>query len=326
MNILIIGTGAIGVALGASMISQGANVSFFAREETAKAIKENGIKRTGLFTNYEFTPEQYKVYIDYKEIPKSEFDFVLIASKTTANDDISKSLNSNRSILKPNSKIIIFQNGFGNDELYIRFFSKEQIFCARVITGFIRPKRHISEITVHTAPILLGSLQKDDNGNIFSSKPVEIISKMINDSGIPSETTEELEKYLWAKMLYNCSLNPLSAILRVNYGKLTESEYSVNIMNKIIEEIFNVIKASGYHTFWSTPKEYQDLFYSKLVPDTYNHRSSTLQDILKKQKTEIDTLTGKVIELSEKYNVDVTVNKTIYNIIKTIESDFLIFK
>jgi len=322
MNILINGAGAIGVALGATMISQGATVSFFAREETAKAIKQNGIKRTGLFTNYEFTPEQCKVYTDYEEIPKNEFDFILVASKTTANDDISKSLNEHRDILKSDAKIIIFQNGFANDEPYLRFFSKEQVFCARVITGFIRPERYISEITVHTAPILLGSLQKDENGNIISSKPVAIISKMINDSGIPSETTEELDKFLWAKMLYNCTLNPLSAILRVNYGKLTENEYSINIMNKIIEEIFNVINASGYHTSWNTPKEYQDIFYSKLVPDTYNHRSSTLQDIQKKQKTEIDTLTGKVIELGEKHNVDVTVNKTIYNIIKTIESDF----
>jgi 2-dehydropantoate 2-reductase len=322
MNILINGTGAIGVALGACMISQGANVSFFARAETAKAIRENGIKRTGLFTNYEFTPEQCKVYTEYEKIPKNEFDFVLVASKTNANDDISKSLNEHRDILKSDAKIIIFQNGFANDEPYIRFFPKEQVFCARVITGFIRPERYISEITVHTAPILLGSLQKDDNGNIISSKPVAIISKMINDSGIPSETTEELDKFLWAKMLYNCTLNPLSAILRVNYGKLTENEYSINIMNKIIEEIFNVINASGYHTCWNTPKEYQDIFYSKLVPDTYNHRSSTLQDIQKKQKTEIDTLTGKVIELGEKYNVDVTVNKTIYNIIKTIESEF----
>ena len=101
-----------------------------------------------------------------------------------------------------------------------------------------------------------------------------------------------------------------------------ENEYSVKIMNKIIDEIFEVIKASGYKTNWDSPDEYRKIFYSKLVPDTYNHRSSTLQDISKRQKTEIDTLNGKVIELGDKYGVDVSVNKTIYNIIKTIESEF----
>ena len=322
MNILINGTGAIGIGLGASMISQGANVSFFARKETAKAIKENGIKRIGLFNHYSFNPDSFKVYTDYEELPEDEFDFVFISSKTIANDDISKNLNEYKSILKKDAKIIIFQNGFANDEPYLRFFPKEQVYCARVITGFKRPERHISEVTVHTAPILLGSLQKDDDGNMMSSEPVSVISKMINDSGIPSETTEELDKFLWAKMLYNCSLNPLGAILNVNYGKLMENEYSVRIMNELIDEIFEVIKASGYRTNWDSADEYREIFYSKLVPDTYNHKSSTLQDISKRQKTEIDTLNGKVIELGDEYGIDVSVNRTIYNIIKTIESEF----
>ena len=45
MNILVIGSGAVGIGLAASMLSQGADISIFARDKTAKAIKENGIKR-----------------------------------------------------------------------------------------------------------------------------------------------------------------------------------------------------------------------------------------------------------------------------------------
>ena len=62
--------------------------------------------------------------------------------------------------------------------------------------------------------------------------------------------------------------------------------------------------------------------YSKLVPDTYNHYSSTHQDIQRKIRTEIDSLNGKVIELGVKNNVDVTTNEIIYNLIKSIESGF----
>ena len=46
------------------------------------------------------------------------------------------------------------------------------------------------------------------------------------------------------------------------------------------------------------------------------------QDIKRKIKTEIDTLNGKVIELGEKYGVDVSTNKIIYSLIKAIESEF----
>ena len=316
MNILIIGSGAVGIGLASSVLSQNANVSIYARGETARAIKENGIERTGLFTHYSFAKDEVTVYEDYEQMPKSTFDYVFITSKTTANDDISKKLNENRDILKDSFKIIIFQNGFGNDEAYLRYFTKKEVFSARVITGFTRPERHISEVTVYTEPILIGSLQGEN------PKDLQEIADMITASGINCELTCEVDKYLWAKMLYNCALNPLGAILDVNYGKLTENQYTIELMNSIIDEIFEVIKASGYSTLWETSDEYKDLFYSKLVPDTYNHFSSTHQDIQRKIKTEIDSLTGKVIDLGEKNNIDVSTNKIIFNLIKAIESEF----
>lgn len=316
MNILIIGAGSVGIGIAASVLSQNANVSIFARGETAKAIKENGIRRTGLFNHLTFTNQDLKVYEKYEEIPENLFDYVFVTSKTTANSDISQKLNENRSILKENFKIIIFQNGFGNDAEYLKYFKANEVFCARVITGFTRHERHVSEVTVYTEPVLLGSLQNENIDDL------QVIADMITESGIKCELTGELDKYLWAKMLYNCTLNPLGAILDVPYGKLTENEYTVEIMDKIIEEIFNVISASEYSTLWDSAEDYKSLFYSKLVPDTYNHYSSTHQDIQRKIKTEIDSLNGKVIALGERHHVNVSTNKIIYNMIKAIESDF----
>lgn len=316
MNILIIGSGSVGIGIGSSLLSQDANISFLASEKTASKMKKDGIKRTGLFTNYSFSPSEFNVYERYGEIPKKSFDYVLVASKTTANEDISRKLNENRDILKDNFTILICQNGFGNDEAYLKYFKTTEVYCARIITGFTRPERNISEVTVYTEPILLGSLQGQDN------KHLKEIADKITASGINCELTDELDQYLWAKMLYNCTLNPLGAILDVTYGKLTENQYSKEIMDNIIEEIFNVICASPYTTLWDSADEYKDIFYSKLVPDTYNHYSSTHQDIKRKNKTEIDTLNGKVIELGEKYDVDVSTNRLIYKLIKAIESDF----
>ena len=314
MNILVIGAGGVGIGLAASVASQGADVSVYARGETAKAIKENGIKRTGLFKHYEI--KNIPVYEDYGEIPKNTFDYVFICSKTTANEDIADNLNRSRDILKDSAKIIIFQNGFANDEYYLKYFTQKQVFSARVITGFTRPERHVSEVTVYTEPILLGSLQGENPNEL------QEVADLITESGIKCEITNEVDRYLWAKMLYNCTLNPLGAILDVTYGQLTENPYTLKIMNSIIDEIFDVIEASPYETLWKTPDEYRDIFYSKLVPDTYNHYSSTHQDIQRRIPTEIDSLNGRVIRLGKKYNIDVETNKLIYNLIKAIESDF----
>ena len=219
MKILVIGAGGVGLAT--SVGSQGADVSIYARGETAKAIRENGIRRTGLFTHYEIA--DIPVYDKYEDIPKNAFDYIFIASKTTANEDIAENLNNHRDIFRDDTKIIIFQNGFGNDEPYLRYFSKKQVFCARVITGFTRPERHISEVTVYTEPILLGSLQKQN------PQCLQEIADLITKSGISCKTTDEVDKYLWAKMLYNCTLNPLGAILDVTYGQLTENPYTLTI-------------------------------------------------------------------------------------------------
>lgn len=316
MDILIIGSGSVGIGLGTSLLSQNANVSFLASERTAEAMRKNGIKRTGLFEHYSFRPDEFTVYDSYSQIGEKSFDFVLVSSKTTANDDISRRLDENRHILKDGFTILICQNGFGNDEPYLRFFSTSEVYCARIITGFTRPERNVSEVTVYTEPILLGTLQNEDIAHL------QPIADMITASGISCELTEELDKYLWAKMLYNCTLNPLGAILDVTYGKLTENEYSKAMMDDIIDEIFNVITASPYTTLWDSAEDYKKVFYSKLVPDTYNHYSSTHQDIKRKIRTEIDTLNGKVIELAEKYDVDVGTNKIIYKLIKAIESEF----
>ena len=316
MNILIIGSGSVGIGLGSSLLSQGENISFLASEQTASKMKEGGIKRTGLFTNYSFKPEEFSVYESYSEIPKNTFDYVLITSKTTANKEISAKLNEHRDILKENFTILIVQNGFGNDEAYLKYFKTNEVYCARIITGFTRPERNISEVTVYTEPMLLGSLHGENIDHL------QIIADRITSSGIKCELTYDLDKYLWAKMLYNCALNALGSILDVTYGKLTENEYSKEIMDNIIDEIFDVIKASPYSTLWDSADEYKEIFYKKLVPDTYNHYSSTHQDIKRKIKTEIDSLTGKVIDLGEKNNIDVSTNKIIYNLIKAIESDF----
>lgn len=128
MNVLVIGAGAVGIGLAASMLSQDARVSIYARGETAKAISENGIRRCGLFTDYSFSSDELCVYSNYDDIAKNSFDYVFITSKTTANDDISEKLNLHRDILKDDFKIIIFQNGFGNDEPYLRFFKKSEVF------------------------------------------------------------------------------------------------------------------------------------------------------------------------------------------------------
>jgi 2-dehydropantoate 2-reductase len=315
MECLIVGAGAIGIAMGTALLESGNRVSFLAGGETKDAIETHGIHRTGLFGTADFGPEAVTVYETYEQLPREQFDYVLICAKTMANDEISTALSGRRDCFRPEGKLVIIQNGWGNDLPYLRYFPKEQVYSVRIITGFRRTERNVSEITVHTAPVLVGSLYG------CSPEPVKPLQEAISQV-IPCETTMEVGKALWAKMLYNCALNPLGAILKVTYGQLMDVKETADLMNDLIAEIFAVMQAAGYETFWKTPEEYEAAFYGKLVPDTYHHRSSTLQDIERGKKTEIDTLTGTILRLAGEHGVPVPCNTMIYRMIRAIEQNF----
>lgn len=316
MIVLIVGAGAIGIAIGTFLKSQDVQVDILARGTTLQAIRQNGIGRKGLFGEYTCSAGEIGTYETYEELPENTYDYIIISTKTMANEEVSQAIWNRRDCLKTSGKLVIMQNGWGNDVPYLKYFQKEQVYNARVITGFQRPEPNISHITVHTAPILLGSLHGCDNSCM------EPLAQALDTAGMPTQVTDEVAKYLWAKMLYNTTLNPLGAILGVNYGKLMESEASKAIMNQLIDETYAVMKAAGYHTNWETAEEYKQVFYDKLIPDTYHHRASTLQDIEKKQKTEIDTLNGCIVRLAEQYGVAVPGHTMIVRLIHGIEDNF----
>ncbi len=147
------------------------------------------------------------------------------------------------------------------------------------------------------------------------------MTEAIDRGGIPCITTAEITKDLWAKMLYNCSLNPVGAIFGVNYGGLENSIHSKEIMRNIVDEIFEVMNINGYKTYWADGEEYLKTFYEKLLPPTRGHFSSTLQDIRAGKKTEIDALNGQIVKLGEEAGVNVKVNRTIVQMIKFMEEN-----
>lgn len=321
MEVLIYGSGAVGIGIAASLYAASFNddnikVSLKASKATKKIIEEEGIERRGIFKTIKVPKGNIEVWESLNDIKDRNFDFIIVSSKTTNNLESAKEIGENAHLLKENGEVLLFQNGWGNDEAYLKYFKKDKINLACILVGFKRVERNISEVTVFAEPIAIGGLYKSSNDNLKG------LAQAITDGGIACQVSEDIVKAMWAKMLYNCTLNPLGAILGVNYGKLTESENSLYIMNRIIQEIFLVIEASGYSTYWDNAEEYKKTFYEKLLPSTYEHRSSTLQDIERKIKTEIDSLTGSIVKLGQKNNIPVPFNTMTYNLIKTMESYF----
>jgi 2-dehydropantoate 2-reductase len=314
MNILIYGCGAVGLGIASCLLKAGVKVSLLARPGTVEMLRQNGLVRTGIFGTYTAGPGQFTAGSSLGDLPDDTYDYILVCTKcydtAAAAEDIARFLEP----LEPNSLIVLFQNGWGNAEYFTARLAKEQIYSARVITGFTRRQPHHVEITVHADAIHIGSL--------YHEPPFEVhpLAAAINAGGIPCVTTDTIGKDLWAKMLYNCALNPLGAILDVPYGALADSPDTRQIMNTIIEEIYTVMHAAGFSTHWKTARQYQDIFYNKLVPPTGGHHSSTLQDLKAGRKTEIDGLTGQILKLAQQHTVSTPCNSIVYRLIQFLQT------
>lgn len=314
MKVLLIGCGAVGLSLASALYQSNVHVDLVARGKTAEAIRKSGLERCGILGHVSVPFNKIKVF---ESIEKAEggYDFIINSAKTTGNNDIAKSLAGRKNdILSSNGIIVLFQNGYGNEQAFADIFDTHRIYHASFAIGFKRPEPNISEVTVITAPVSIGSLF-----GAPAEKCAEL-SDAILKGGIPCRLTAEIEKTLWAKMLYNCTLNPLSAILGTNYGGLIKSESSISLMKNIIDEIFAVMHAAGYETFWENAKSYKKVFFETILPPTYEHRSSTLQDIERRIPTEIDSLNGAVVMLGKRLNIDTPCNTVITQIIKSKES------
>jgi 2-dehydropantoate 2-reductase len=314
MRALIYGGGAVGLGIASCLLKSKDQVDIIARENTVLSLRKEGLLRSGIFGDYYAEPAAFGCYTSLNKIETKTYDYILVCTKSFDSFEAAKDLSGYISLFGDKTKIVLFQNGWGNADVFLSFFDKEKIYNARVITGFRRPKKNEVTITVHADSIHVGSLFNED------LEFIEDLCESIDRGGIPCEATGNIERDLWAKMLYNCALNPLGAILDVPYGELAEHVSSRIIMEGITAEVFEVMKATGHETHWQSPQDFLEVFYKRLVPDTAEHKSSTLQDILARKKTEIDALNGAVIQLAEKHKVNAPYNSAVYNIVKFIEA------
>ncbi|HOK95207.1 MAG TPA: ketopantoate reductase family protein [Anaerohalosphaeraceae bacterium] len=310
MNVLIYGGGAVGLGIASCLIHSQIAVDIIARPQTVLQLRREGLFRKGLFGDFFAAPTEFGSYSSLEALPTRIYDYILVCTKSYDTLQAAQDIRRHSGCFDADTRIVLFQNGWGNAEIFSSFFPKEQIYCARVITGFTRAKANEVVITVHADAIHIGRLFA------AASEKIQNLCSAITRGGIPCRPTNDIEKDLWAKMLYNCALNPLGAILNVPYGALAENKSTRFIMNSIIREIFAVLACTGYRTHWDDADSFLDVFYSRLVPDTAEHRSSTLQDMNAEKKTEIDALNGAVIRLADTHHIQVPYNQTLYHIIK----------
>ena len=295
MHILIYGAGALGQAVGCLLAADGHQGDLLLRPWFAEAVRTSGLAVTGIFGDYYTPPERIGLLTHLKARSGENYDIILLTTKTYGTD---AALADIAGLARCYCPVVSMQNGCGNLEKLEERLGRERSLAARVITGFAIERIGVVRITVSADAIQVGGCVR---GVIPAA--ARRLAEALSHAGLPTIAVDDIYQPLFAKLLYNCALNPLGAILGVHYGALADHDEIRALMDQVIDETFLVITAMGGSTPWPDAASYRKVFYRQLVPATYHHRPSMLQDLEHHKPTEVDAMVGYVAAQGRKYGV-----------------------
>jgi 2-dehydropantoate 2-reductase len=119
------------------------------------------------------------------------------------------------------------------------------------------------------------------------------VAVALGSAGLPIEAVADVRREIWAKLLVNASLNPVTALARVPNGALCERPGLWQAAEALLDEALQVAAAQGY-TF-SRAEALARL--EEVARRTATNRSSMLADVLAGRPTEVDALSGALARL-----------------------------
>ncbi len=309
MRYLVVGTGALGSVFAGLLQRSGQAVACLGRGEHFARAAAQGLEIDGIWGNFQVGPISAAPLEPEADEP---YEVILLCVKSFATQEACRRL---RGRLASHGLIVSVQNGLGNLEIIAEEFGRSRTIGARVIFGaqVIRPG--LVTVTVYAAPVLLGALDPELPGGQLSRVAVDL-----NRAGIPTEVVAEIIPHLWDKVLYNCALNPLGAILGATYGALGDDPETRDLMGLIIAEIYDVARARGVALHHPEAAGYFHHFLENLVPPTAAHWPSMWQDLQAGRRTEIEALNGAICRYGRETGVATPYNETMSRLIRFMEN------
>ena len=310
MRILIMGAGSMGSVIGGLLAEQGHEVVLLGRKPHMAAIRDKGLRITGIWD--EHLVQNLTAVDTIEAVPSAAYDAVFITVKSY---DTAEAVAAVAPFVGEKTLVCAYQNGLGNADHIAARFGWERTVGARAIFGAHVLEPGAAEVTVIAQPTALGAFR-----NTAPEGAIRKLVEALDTAGAPTIYSESIESLIWAKVAYNCALNPLSALLDVPYGRLAESASTKALMDGIIEELYAVGHAVAAPLAPADVAAYKTLFYEKLLPPTAAHYASMREDFQRGRRTEIDALNGAIIRLGAKQGLTCPINACLTRMVQGKEN------
>lgn len=308
MRIVVIGAGAMGGLLGTRLAASGHDVLLYDLwTEHVQAIERQGMSIEGL----DGTIVRYRVRAtDLPPRAITGAELVLVEVKAF---DTYDALRPFSEALHDDTFVLSLQNGLGNLEQMRRALPRHE----RILLG----------TSAHGSTVLgPGRIRHAGKGPTVIGDPtvpasprfdLSPIRSALTRAGFDTEIAPNIHSAIWAKLISNVAINPLTALTGLRNGELQDDPAIWELVEQVVAEAVAVMQAAGV-----PPMVDDHLRHARRVMEaTRPNLSSMLQDIRRGRRTEIEAINGAVVRLGDELGVPTPVNRWIAAMLRHREAD-----
>ena len=292
MEIIVLGAGAIGSLYGAKLAADN-DVTLVGRAEHAAAINSEGLRIEGI-------ESQIVRLCAATTIEQIGPEALIIL--TTKVPDSAAALRPIAHLVRDDTAIICLQNGIGSERIARAAVGNRGVVL-RGITQFG---------AIFKSPGVIQFMARGYT-EIEDHERSARIAAVLSAAGLDCRVSPDIGAGVWHKLVINCVVNPITAILGCEVGGIANPLLDP-FKRLVIDECVAVAAAEGVTFASDFVREIDDRFRPS------HNIASMLQDLRRGHPTEIDYLNGAVVVLGSGHGLECPVNDALTRIIKAMEA------
>ena len=302
-RVCIIGCGAIGSLYAAHLARVSEVWAFVRRDDHARALNREGLRVTG---THEFTA-RLRATTNPAHLP--EFDLGIVATKAIQVEEPIRSVGR----LFDGGAILSAQNGLGSEEVLARHPRGSVMRGTTFMSGTRHSDTHV-QYELDTAT-WMGPFEPC--GTPYSI--VKQAADLLIAGGLKAEALEDARPAQWSKLIFNSSVNGVSALTGLPHSPHFADEESFsdlgNLLHALIDEGKVVAAAAGVRL-------HEDPWEMNKLGAMTNHPPSMLYDVRHQLTTEVDFLSGAIAREATRAGVAAPLHTAVYRLIKGKEASW----
>ncbi|WP_051118561.1 2-dehydropantoate 2-reductase [Vibrio campbellii] len=293
MNILILGPGAVGSLWATKLKLAGHNVSLWGRSSNSEQLLQLDDHPAINFANQNILSVQ-------------NADLIVVTVKAWQVEGAIEPLLPN---ISEDTIVMLLHNGMGTAPLLEAKLPDNPLIVATTTHGAYKPSK---EQVLHTGQ---GNTQL--GGFNAKGAQCDFLADVMNHALPEVNWNPNINAALWTKLAINCAINPLTAIHQCKNGELAAPEFATKLAN-ITYELVEVMNKKEIEV------DFDSLHATimQVVNATAANYSSMRQDVFHQRRTEIDFITGYLLQAAEKHHISTPENAKLYQRIKQIEQSW----